>query len=352
MKQLSLIALLFLFANISLAQNRIEAEKLVDAGIVLHDKGEYANAIIKYDSALLLDKDNLFALAEKSMTLFYLENYNEAIKIGLSAIEKHKGSKNLKLVYVTCGNAYDANNNSEKSLEIYDEGIKYFPDYYLLHFNKGITLVSLKNYEEAMKCFHKSASLNPNHASSQNLIARILFYDKKNIPSILAYSRFLILEPQSKRSVENFASLQEVLKSNVEKKNDKSITINLSPGLFSDTTAEGKPNENNFSSAELILAMSTAMEFDKKNKKKSDVEKFIAKFEILCSTLNETKKDNHGFYWDYYVPYFIELKEKNHIETFAYLVFATSTDPKVDKWIKSHQKEFDEFYAWSDSYKW
>lgn len=347
-----LVLLLLIISTTTFAQNPFEAERLVKAGITLHDKGDYANAIVKYDSALLVDKDNLLALAEKAMSLLHLENNEEAIKTSLIAIEKHRGSDDLRYVYVTCGNAYDAIKNSNRSLEIYEEGIKQFPDFYLLHFNKGITLTGLNKYDEAMTCFIKSVSLNPNHASSQNLIARISFYDKKNIPSILAYTRFLVLEPQSKRAKENFANLQSALKNNVEKTGSKSITISLDPNMFGDTTANGKPNENNFSTAELLLATSTALEYDKKNKKKSDVEKFQMKFGTLCNVLSETKKDNHGFYWDYYVPYFIELKEKNFLETFAYIVFATSEDSEIAKWLKNHNKEINEFYAWSEAYKW
>ena len=98
--------------------------------------------------------------------------------------------------------------------------------------------------------------------------------------------------------------------------------------------------------------MDAAPDFDKKNKGKTEVELFMRKFETLCSSLCETKKDNYGFYWDYYVPYFVEMKEKNFIETFSYIAFAKSDIPEVGKWLKLHKDEITKFYEWSENYNW
>lgn len=347
-----LILIFSLLFKISFGQNKVEAEKLVEEGIAYHDKGDYDGALIKYDKALELDEYNLLALAEKAMTLLYLEKNEEAIYVCKTALEKHPGEEALSSVYVAYGNAYDGLKKTDKSIEIYDEGIRQFPNFYQLHFNKGVTLASVKKYDEAIICFQKSASLNPEHGSSHNVIGRLLDMKNKRIPALLAYSRFLIIEPESKRAKENLTSLQEIMNGNVEQTGKKSITINVSSDILGDTTADGKAKSNSFAITDLILSMDAGLDYDKKNKKKTEVEQFIRKFETVCSSLKETQKDNFGFYWDYYVPYFIEMKEKNLIETFAYIGFATSDDPKVIKWLKSHQKEIDVFYEWSSSFKW
>jgi len=62
------------------------------------------------------------------------------------------------------------------------------------------------------------------------------------------------------------------------------------------------------------------MDYDKKNKKKTEIELFQEKFETVCSSLKEVKKDNYGFYWEYYAPYFIAMKDENLIETLSYLI--------------------------------
>ncbi len=348
MKKKILLLLLPLLCNAVFGQQKVEAEKLVKEGVAYHDKGNYEAAITKYDKALQLDKDNLLALAEKAMSLLSLQKYDEAVVCCEKAIEKHSGSEVLKIVYVTYGNASDGLEKTDKSLEIYDEGIKQFPDFYLLYFNKGITLSNITKYDEAILCFQKSVSLNPKHASSHNAIARLLDMKEKRIPSLLAYSRFLILEPESKRSKGNLENLQKIMEGNVEKTGEKSITISISPNMLGDTTSK----ENSFASTDLLLAMAAALDYNKKNKKKTKVEQFIGKFETVCSSLKETQKDNYGFYWDYYVPYFVKMKDEKLLTTFAYIAFASSDDPEVSKWLKSHKTEINKFYEWSTNFNW
>ena len=352
MKKIILILIFPLLTNISFGQNKQEAEKLVDEGIAYHDKGDFEGAISKYDKALELDKDNLLALAEKSFSLLSLKKYDDAIILCKKAIEKYPNQSALKTVFVTYGNSLDALKKTDKSIEVYDEGIKMFPEYYQLYFNKGISLSSVRKNDEALLCFQKSVSINPKHASSNNAIARILYSQDKNIPSLFAFCRFLILEPQGDRAKGNLELLQKIVKANVEQTGKNNITVSIDPKMLEDTSSNGKAKENSFSSTELILNMTSALDYDKKNSKKTDVEQFIRKFETVCASVEETKNNNFGFYWEYYAPYFIELNKKKLIEPFAYIVFASSDKENVSKWLKSHQTEIDKFYEWSKNYNW
>ena len=352
MKKTILLLVFPLLTNIAFAQLKQDAEKLVDEGVAYHDKGDYDGAISKYNKALELDKDNLLALTEKAFSLLSQQKYDESIASCKKAIEKHPGEKSLATTYVTYGNALDGLKKTDQSIEIYEEGIKQFPTYYLLHFNKGITLSSVKKYGEAILSFQKAVMIKPSHPGSHNGMARLLRVQGKRIPSLLAYFRFLIVEPQTNRAKENLESVQKLMKENVEETGKKSVTINISPDMLGDTIAGAKPKENSFNSTDLILSMEAAMDFDKKNKKKTEVELCIRKFETVCASLKETRKDNFGFYWDYYVPYFTEMKDKNFVETFTYIAFASSEDPDVAKWLKANKSSIDKFYEWSKNFTW
>jgi len=344
--------MLSLFSSVLFAQNREEAEKLVNEGIPYHDKGDYEGAITRYDKALTLDKDNLLALTEKSLTLLAAQKYDESIQLCQRAIESHKGDKKLRTVYVNYGNALDGLKKTDKSLEIYDEGIKAFPDFYQLWFNKGITLSSVKKNNDALECFQKALMINPNHPGSLNAMARILHVDNKRIPALLAYSRFLVVEPQTKRSNENLMNLLKIMKANVEQTGKKSTNINIIGDDLKNSDDKGKSKENNFFTADLILSMQTALDFENLNKDNTEVARFIRKIDKVCSALKESKKDNSGFYWDYFAPYFIKMLDEKYIETFAYVAFASSDYPDVSTWLKSHDSEINKFYEWSKSFKW
>ena len=176
-----------LISSIVFAQHKEDAVKLVDEGIEYEDKGNHVEAISKYDRALELDSFNLNAFAEKAYSLLSLQQYDEAVKCCQKAIEKHPGEKGLRAVYVSYGNALDGEKNCNKAIEIYNEGINQYPDYYQLYFNKGITLFGTNMIDEAILCFQKSASLNPKHASSHNAIARGMNIMKNRITAIMAY---------------------------------------------------------------------------------------------------------------------------------------------------------------------
>jgi tetratricopeptide (TPR) repeat protein len=334
---------------VSIGQNPVEAERLVQIGIESHDKGDYKDAIIKYDQALKLDKNNLLALSEKAITLNATQSYAEAVEISRLAIGSHKNDE-LKTVYVAYANSLDHLNQTENAIKVYDEGLLKYPNYYQLHFNKGITLVNSKNYDAALLSFQNAVKSNPNHASSFNAIG-ILEMGNNRIPSILALSRFLILENQTSRAKGGFENLKGLLSKGVSQKDDKSISIVIDPNELS-KAEDKKSKENNFSSTDLILSLASAQDYDKKNEGKSDCEKFIEKFKTICSSLSEMKKGNSGFYWDYIVPYFIDMNKNKMIEPFAYIVFYPTQSDDVLKWHKSNEKSIAEFNNWSNQYKW
>lgn len=337
------------------AQDPDGALKLIYEGIELHDNGNFLGAIKKYDAALALDKDNFDALAEKANSYNSLNQFDKAIENAKRAIELYPDEADLNLVYVAYGNSLDGLKKPEESIEVYDEGIAKFPAFYLLHFNKGITLVSLNEYDQALLCFQEAAKYNANHPGSHNAIARFQKLNEKRIPALLAYCRFFVLEPTGTRATENLASFETLLNGNVSKTGKNSVTINIGSDflLTADSTEEGKPAPNTFTSTEMILVLSSAMDFDKKNKKKNKAELLSSKLEIMFSSLEEQKGNgNSGYYWEYYAPYFIDMKNSGQIETFSYIVYASSGDKKVLAWIKEHSSEINKFYDWDKEYAW
>ena len=142
------------------------------------------------------------------------------------------------------------------------------------------------------------------------------------------------------------------MRGNAEETGKNSVTLKIDPDMLGDTKKKGKPKENSFTSTDLILSMSSTLDFSEENNKKSEVERFIGKMDLLCSSLAETRKDNSGFYWNYYVPYFTEMKTRKMIATFSYLTFAATGDNVVLAWLKSHQDDVDQFYLWSKAFTW
>lgn len=334
--------------NILLAQNAEHAYKKVDEGIELHDAGKYDEALSKYNEALILDKDNSFALYEKAMTLEALKRYDEAVETSKYILKLYPNDDN-KTVYVTYGNALDHMGKPDLALKIYDEGLKKHPSYYHLYFNKGITLATSRKIEEAIKAFQASTKLNPNHPGSFNALA--VLSSSNRIASILASSRYLILDNKSTRAKGNLDAIISLMNKGVSKQGDNSISLTIDENTLSKVNKKRK-SENDFATADVVLSMSAALDFDEKNKNKTDIEKFAEKFKSICGALDETKKNQQGYFWEFLAPYFIEMKNRNLIEPFSNIIFLSANNGHATEYSSLNPDKIDEFYLWSKNYDW
>ena len=113
--------------------------KLLKEGIALHEKGEYDAAIAKFDRALILDPNDFDANYEKSSSLLYAGKFDESISLCKFLIENYKAEPAVKGAYINLGSAYDDKGNADSAIIAYDEGLRSFPDFHLLWFNKGLT---------------------------------------------------------------------------------------------------------------------------------------------------------------------------------------------------------------------
>ena len=190
MKRLILSGLSILFVGFLFGQKNPAVSKLIDEGISYHDRGNYKAAIEKYDEALKIDSLHFYALSEKALSLVSLKNYEDAIKICELIVKTYPEEEALKTVYSTYAKAYNGLNNREKSIEIYDEAIKKFPDYYQLYFNKGVTYLADEKNEKALLCFQKSVQFNPKHVNSHYAISTLINKNKYRIPALLSCCRF------------------------------------------------------------------------------------------------------------------------------------------------------------------
>lgn len=326
-----------------------QVKTLLKEGVALHDEGKYTEAIAKYDQALQLDKNSVSASLEKAMTLFYQQKYQEAIELCKKTIKKNKGHKELYTGYVTYGNALDLTGKKKDAVKIYNEGIEQFPDYFQLYFNKGVTLSTMSQFQEALSSFELAVQKNPEHASSHSGIARLNLALKKQMPAYMAFARFLAIEPASKRSVDNFKLMRNLFVANTQQTGEKSMTISINIDLFNPS---GEKNPNDFSSTELLLLLNEGLNSDSARTALSDVELYENQLNTMINSFTELRDQNRGFYWTYYVPYFIEMKQKELSKVFSYIAFASTGDDYIVNWLQENEAKVEEFLDWSKNYAW
>ncbi len=335
---------LFVFSTfLATAQTNSAVDKLVSEGIALHDKGEYNAAIAKYEVALILDKDNYIANFEKAFSCNYAKRYDECIAISFYLMDKHKDNPDIKSVYTGCGSAYDDKGNADSAIIIYDKGLELFPDFYLLHFNKGLTLSRQKKDNEAMACFSAAMKLKPTHAAS--LYYAAFAQEKSNkAAAIISGLVFLAVEPEGKRAKNMYAYIFELLNTYVAKDNMGNNTITLS--------TNDKAKENNFTMVNTGLAIAMAAAAIDSVKIKTDAGKLESCVTVMSEIFSAGLKEGRGIYWKTYAPFFIDMGKKKLIETFAHIASITSGDEENIKWINDNQDKLKEFYVWMGKYEW
>jgi Tfp pilus assembly protein PilF len=333
------------------AQDPEAAHALVYEGIGQLKNGDAKRAMATYDRALALDSNNFMAMAEQANALFQLKRYEESVALCERVFAIHGAHEDISIVYIAAANSLDHAGKPEEALRMYRRGQERDPGQYQLHYNEGVTLARMERLDEALDSFKRSGELEPRHASTQNALARLEAIASNRIPALLATARFLIIEPEGPRAEGNLPMLKDLLAGDVEKTGKGKITIRLDGSKLpaeGDTTVRA----DDFHTVELMIALLGALDFEKKNRKRPEVELFEEKFDRLCGMLGEMRAGNHGYYWELYVPYFAELKEKGHVTAAVRVMHASAKDSKNDKWLKANKESIDAFYKWSSGYEW
>jgi tetratricopeptide (TPR) repeat protein len=314
------------------------------AGIALHDKGDYEGAIKIYNDVIKKDPHFFLAWYEKSLSLLSAGKYQDCADLSREILKQFPTDKEILNVYSNYGTALDYLQKPEEAIKVYSEGIKKFPADYLLYYNRGVTEYSQKDVEKATEDFKKSVSLNPMHASSHLYLAYCMKPSNK-VASIMCASTFLILEPTGKRAESGMKLLSGLLGSNVEKKDEKNITISLSPDLL-DTKSK---KEDDFHITELTLTLGRALDLDESKKDVNIAEKMKAKLDII-GVIDESKKK--GFFTSFYVPFFKQMHTDSLMRTAAYIMNASADNKDVNSWLEQNKSHVEEFYKWVDNFAW
>jgi outer membrane protein assembly factor BamD (BamD/ComL family) len=320
-------------------------KRLINEGIVLHDRGDYDGAVAKYEEVLKENPDNDWALYEIGYSYQMKKDYRKSLEYAYKGAQYK--SERLSQFYVLIGNDLDELGEGKKSVEVYEKGIKLRPDNFLLYYNLAITQSKLKNVEEIRKNLKKALYLNPNHASSHAALAQFFAAMRYKVPALFAAMRFLVIEPESPRTARVYKIFSDTLSGGATAgKNPNEINIFVDMG--------GKKDEGDFGSLDLILGIVGAANMTEEKKNKSEIERLVDRLDSFFAIVSEgdPKGDKAKFTYRYYIPYFIELKNKKYVEPFAYYI-SQSTDLKgVPEWLAANQSRVNEFLTWSRNYQW
>lgn len=338
MKNLFLLLTIVSLSTFTYAQ---DSRAIVREGVELHDAGDYKGAMKKYKEVLKKEPNNLFALQEASNTALSLKEYKECIAYSNKLIVSDHAEATMR-GYMNKGTAYDLMKDYKNSVEAYQEGIRKYPDEYLLYFNLGVTYLKAENLQKAKESLLESLYRNPEHASSNYMLGYADYLLQNRVRSMLALYYFLMLEPSSERSNFAFSILIEQMSKGVEKENDQKININI---------ASDRDTSDPFSNVDFFLSILAASTFTEENQSKSNFDKFYSYANGLATYISEssTKDGKHSPYVQLYVRFLSELKNKDLLKTYCYNISGHFFD-ESNKWLKNNDAEVSKLYNWFNDY--
>lgn len=325
------IILLFTFS----AWGQDAVDSLVRVGIEHHDNGQYEKAITTYKAALELAPNSSRVNYELAMTYMYVKAYKKSIKYCDKVL---KADDNYQLqAYTTKGSSLDYLGKTKKAIETYNTAIDKYGDNYLLYYNLGYTYYKQNDFKNADLNFIKAINEKSNHTTSHLMLGISLYKQDMRVQSLLCLYYFLFLEPNTGRSETAYSLLKEQMVGNVKKDEDNPNNISV----FVDSDMP----DTEFGAADIMLSMLEASNTIAENKLKSDEELFIDNTTSFFKVLGELNDDKDGLWWKFYVPFFYDVANSDHIDTFCfYIIHGQNT--KADDWLSENKNRLETFSNW------
>ena len=333
MNKLALLIISLMITSSVYVQNN-DLQALISQGVQLHDAGQYKEAIAKYKEALAIDSKSDIVNYEIAYSYFANKQYDEAINYS-NLVVKGK-SKFQEEAYMVLGNSYDLSGEYSKAVKSYQKGLSKFPKSNLLHYNLALTYFNNKDLKKAEKSGIEAVKSKPRHASSHLLLSVIMDRQGKRVQSLLPAYYFLMLEPNSKRSLIYYDILLGQLGKGVERTDAKSINISISPNGLDDE----------FGAAELMVSMYAAKRYTDEDSTKNDYVLFAETNKDIFNLLESLKKGNKGFWWEFYVDTFADLVKTNNDEAFSYYISKSKNDEIVNTWMQANTDKLHDFEVW------
>jgi tetratricopeptide (TPR) repeat protein len=311
MKKIFLVLITVCCQTILFAQ---DAKQLHDNARDFMHKGDYTNAILILNRALVKEPNNLEIAKDLGLNYYYSKDYTKCIEVLKHLFDRNDVDDQC---FQIAGDAYWALENVKEAENIYRKGIKKLPTSGPLYNELGKVLWSQSNFS-AIKEWEKGIENDPGFAGNYYNASKYYYFTTDKVWSLLYGEIFINIDPKSAYSPEI-----------------KNILLEGYKKLFSDANLE----KNNKDKTPFAIAYLKAM-----NKQSSLVSGGInteALIMIRTRFILEWDITNAAKY-----PFKLFQLHKQYIQeglfdAYNQWVFATADNlPAYQTWTNTHTKEY------------
>ena len=295
-----------------------DSQALIREGVVLHDKGEYAAAVAKYEAVLPADSVYGQAQSELAFTLFADQKYELSVAAARRAIAAYPDEPNT---HVTLGDALDELKKPAEAVAAYEVGLRRFPYNQGLYFNLAVTQLRQAKVAEAVAAAERSLMLRPLHVGSHRALGDAAALQNQPAHALMAWLVSLALGDASPRangllvSAENLAQGMPL------------TTQTTPPPAVTPNAAFAELDQLIESKVALSAGYTTKVKFRANVVKQAQL--LIEKFPV------DGPADD--FWVRAYGPLVRALRQGDNLTTFTYLFLQSADDKLAVQWLKANK---------------
>lgn len=193
------IALVIGFAFATIPAFSQDANELYTTATGFIRDGDYSNAILVLNQALVMEPDNTEFKKQLGFAYFLSQDMNKAVKTIEPLLNKKDADAQL---YQIAGNIYQARQEWKTAQKLYEKGLKRFPNSGELYSDNGQLLMFLKVYQGGMESWLKGIEKDPAYPANYYNACRAYSYTKDPIWIIIYGEIFVNLESYTERTAE------------------------------------------------------------------------------------------------------------------------------------------------------
>lgn len=327
-----------------------QQDEKIRAGVELHDKKQYDQAIAKYEEVLKENADNVEALYEMSYSLMEKKEHARSIELARRGTA-YKGEM-LPMFYDMIATNYEEQGQLPQAVQVYKQALAVNPASGLLYYNLAITQrEKLKEPAAARQTLKDGAVAAPDFPGVPMLLGQWFEMEGYRTQAFLAVSRAVVLD----NSVPVYALWRRIIKG---PENPMAANVMQDPDMRRTAVQSMKPpvvklDEGDYGATDARFATAYAAFLDATENDTPEIEALVSEVSGLIDAIvahpSDAKKPS--FVGQQYVPFFAALKQKDYVEPFVYWACARAPVRGVREWIKENEGKVREFRQWAAEYK-
>ncbi len=315
-----IFTLIVLFNTIVFAgeKEKAQAYDIGHEAILLIEKGKYEKAMTLLNSAMELDPEHWLYPYELSLCYYQLKDFNTSKRMLDSLVIN--GISNPR-VFQLLGNSEAQLGNLQRSVAIYENGIKKFPKAGRLYMELGLTKIATENYDEAEMLWEKSLLKQPEFDLTYYHLSKYLFESKEYFWSAIYGEMYLLLSYDSHK----FEEISKLLWKNYQK-------------LAKDQSTIEKYLKEKY---QTTLFFKFASVLKKSIKNFSTIKDLIKIRKAVIEKLSDVESDNIQ------IEHLKKVLKSGHFEEYSFWLFGINNIPELQTWFKAKSKQYINFEKWN-----